>query len=59
MMTIEEITAALKDRRTADVARDTGLAYNTIKNLKTGKGAYSATIEKLSRYLGDNATAEG
>lgn len=51
MMTIEQITAAIKDRRTADVARETGLAYNTIKNLKAGKGAYSATIEKLSRYL--------
>lgn len=51
MMTVEQITAALQDRRTAEVARETGLAYNTIKNLKTGKGAYSETIKKLSRYL--------
>lgn len=52
MMTVEQITAALQGRRTAEVARDTGLAYNTIKSLKAGNGgAYSETIEKLSRYL--------
>jgi hypothetical protein len=52
MMTIEEITTALKERRTVDVARATGLAYNTIKSLKAGhRRAYSDTIEKLSRYL--------
>ena len=51
MMTIEQITAALKDRRTADVARETGLAYNTIKSLKAGKGAYTKTVEKLAEYL--------
>lgn len=50
-MTIEEIATALKTRRTADVARETGLSYNTIKSLKAGKGAYSATIEKLTEYL--------
>lgn len=51
MMTIEEITTALKERRTVDVARETGLAYNTIKSLKAGKGAYSKSLEKLSEYL--------
>lgn len=52
MMTIEEITTALRERRTVDVARETGLAYNTIKSLKAGhRRAYSDTIEKLSRYL--------
>jgi len=51
MMTIEQITAALQDRRTVEVARETGLSYNTIKSLKAGKGAYSATVERLSRYL--------
>lgn len=50
-MTIEQITAALQDRRTVEVARETGLSYNTIKSLKAGKGAYSATVERLSRYL--------
>lgn len=52
MMTVEQITAALQGLRTVDVARETGLAYNTIKSLKIGhRRAYSDTIEKLSRYL--------
>lgn len=51
MLTIEQIITALKERRTADVSRETGLSYNTIKSLKAGKGAYTKTVEKLSEYL--------
>ena len=50
-MTIEEIATALKTRRTADVARETGLSHNTTKSLKAGKGAYTKTVEKLAEYL--------
>lgn len=51
MLTIEEIVNKIKDKPTSDIARDTGLAYNTIKNLKSGRGAYSGTIDRLSKYL--------
>lgn len=52
MLTIEEIVNKIKDKPISDIARDTGLAYNTIKNLKSGqRGAHSGTIDRLSKYL--------
>jgi hypothetical protein len=33
------------------VAKETGLAYNTVKNLMEGKGVRYETIERVSRFF--------
>lgn len=50
-MKIEEIVARIRDIPTADVARATGLTYNTIKNIKAGGGTYSKTLTALASYV--------
>ncbi len=52
MMTVEEIRAALVDRRLSIIAEKTGLHPNTIANIRDGKvvPAYP-TLEALSSYL--------
>jgi transcriptional regulator with XRE-family HTH domain len=53
MMTIEEIRAALHDRKLTVVASSTGLHYNTISSIKRGEqlNPNYDTLARLSAYL--------
>lgn len=53
MMTIDEIRAALQDRRLTVIAAQTGLHYNTISAIKRGDQTNPQydTMIKLSTYL--------
>ena len=50
-MTIEQIIARIRDIPTVEIARATGLTYNTVKNAKAGGGTYSKTVTALTRYI--------
>lgn len=50
-LTAEQITQRLEGVSIPDVARGTGLAYNTIKNLKMGKKMNTSTLRLLSIYF--------
>jgi transcriptional regulator with XRE-family HTH domain len=53
MMTIDEIRAALQDRRLTVIAAQTGLHYNTVSAIKRGEQTNPQydTLIKLSTYL--------
>lgn len=51
MMTLEEIKARLQDSHLPKIQFATGLSYNTLKNLRDGKGAMYFTVVKLSNYF--------
>ena len=53
MMTLQQIEAALQDRRPAMVASATGLTIPTITAIRDGKSKRPAheTVQKLSDYL--------
>lgn len=55
MMTLNEVRAALQDRRLEKVARATGLHYNTVKAIRDGKSSAPTwqTVKALSDYLTD------
>lgn len=56
MLSIEEISNRLQHVRIIDVARDTGLSYNTVKALRAGqRGAHGKTIETLTAYFSAKA----
>jgi hypothetical protein len=53
ILTLEQITASLQDRRAAVVAKATGIHYNTVRKLRDGaqiNPTYS-TLVALSNYL--------
>lgn len=55
MLTIEEIKERLKDRNIKAVARISGVHFNAIYRLVSGKSKPSyKTHEKLSEYLEQN-----
>lgn len=53
MMTLGQVRAALADRRLTVVARETGLAYDTVWRVASGraKAVSYDVVERLSRYL--------
>jgi hypothetical protein len=53
MMTLEQIQAALADRRPAMVAEATGLHYNTVRSVRDNPQANPtyAVLRALSDYL--------
>ena len=50
---VQRIRDALQDRIIRNVAKNTGLHENTVRNLKNAKGGVPSmeTIEKLTKYL--------
>ena len=61
MLTLEQIRAALRDRRLAKVAEATGLHYNTIREVRDNPDANPTykVIKALSDYLTREATHGG
>lgn len=53
MLTLDQIRAALRDRRLAKVAEATGLHYNTIREVRDNPNANPTykVIKVLSDYL--------
>lgn len=53
MMTPEEMQKALEDRRLPVVSRETGIHYNTLKNIRNGdnKNPSYRVAKLLSDYL--------
>lgn len=53
MLTLEEVKRKLQPMIVKRVAKETGLAYVTVFNIKAGKvdQVSSRTLEKLSNYL--------
>ena len=53
MMTLDQIRAALKDRRTDKVAEGTGLHYNTIREIRDNPEANPTwrVLQALNKYL--------
>lgn len=58
MLTLDQIRAALRDRRLAKVAEATGLHYNTIREIRDNSNANPTykVIKALSDYLTPEAT---
>lgn len=52
MMKLDEIRKKLEAYNLRQVARDTGLHYETIRNVANGKGCSLRTYEVLIGYLG-------
>ena len=52
LLNIETIAEELRHVKLADVSKETGLVYNTLKNIREGRGANYSTIVKLSEYFG-------
>jgi hypothetical protein len=61
MLTLEQIRAALRDRRLAKVAEATGLHYNTIREIRDNPDANPTykVIRALSDYLTRGVTYGG
>jgi len=62
MMTIEQISKALRDRRMDMVAKETGLHVNTVTYIRDGvsKNPVYSTMKALSDYLeGDKEDGKG
>lgn len=53
MMTLEQITDALKDRKLVVVSEATGLAYNTVWRVAAGRAPSVSydVVKRLSDYL--------
>lgn len=53
MMTLEQIRAALQDRRVSMIARATGLHYNTVRDVRDNDEANPTykVLKALSDYL--------
>lgn len=51
MLPPEEIKIRLKDMNLKAVARNSGLAYNTVYNFSRGKDCRGSVLEKLSNYF--------
>jgi len=53
MMTLEQVKAALQDRKLKAVAQATGLAYDTVWRVATGRMERVSyeTVKALSDYL--------
>ena len=58
MLTLDQIRAAMRDRRLAKVAEETGLHYNTIREIRDNPDANPTykVIKALSDYLTRVAT---
>ena len=51
MMTLQEVSDRLKTEELVPIQYKTGLAYNTLKNIRDGKGARWDTVLQLSNYF--------
>lgn len=51
IMSLETIRQRLKDAHLPDVQRKTGLAYNTLKNIRDGKSVMYHNVLYLSNYF--------
>jgi hypothetical protein len=53
MMTLEEIRRKLQDRRVSIISRETGLHYNTVRDVRDGRSQNPSyrVIEALNAYL--------
>lgn len=55
MMTLEELKLKLEDRNLKQVAKNSGVSYETVSTIATGKNknpSYNSVL-KLINYLGD------
>lgn len=55
MMTLEELKLKLEDRNLKQVAKNSGVSYETVLTIATGKNknpSYNSVL-KLVNYLGD------
>ena len=55
MMTLEELKLKLEDRNLKQVAKNSGVSYETVLTIATGKNknpSYNSVL-KLINYLGD------
>lgn len=50
-MTLETIRERLTTAHLPDVQRSTGLAYNTLKNIRDGKSVFYHTVVQLSNHF--------
>lgn len=53
MMTLEDISTLLQDRRVSIIAKATGIHFNTIRDIRDNKNANPTyrVITKLTEYL--------
>lgn len=53
MLTLEQIRTLLKDRRVSIIAKETGIHFNTIRDIRDNEHANPTyrVITKLSEYL--------
>jgi hypothetical protein len=58
MLTLNQISLLLKDRKLSVVSERTGLSQDTLRGLRdsTAKAPLHSTIKVISDYLTDNAT---
>lgn len=50
-MTLEQVRERLAESDLPKIQTSTGLAYNTLKNVRDGKGARYDTVVQLSNYF--------
>lgn len=51
IMPIEVVSARLKDLDLPKIWRDIDISYNTLKNVRDGRGANYSTVKKIGDYL--------
>lgn len=54
IMDLDDLAQRLKTADLPAVALATGLAYNTLKNIRNGLGARFSTVKALSYYFQSN-----
>lgn len=61
MMTLEQVRAALSDRRLTDVARATGMSYDTVWRIANNHSPAVSyeSVRRLSNYLQAREAANG
>lgn len=61
MLTIDQVKAALQDRRIDLVASASGVGYSTVRDIRSGANTNPTyeTLAKLSAYLQGGAVVEG
>lgn len=50
-MTLETIRQRLAEANLPDIQRSTGLAYNTLKNIRDGRSVMYHNVVRLSNYF--------
>jgi hypothetical protein len=52
-VSLDQLAERLKEEHLPDVARATGLPYNTLKNVREKNNPTWATLERLARYFAE------